>query len=238
MRFVLVHGSWQDGRCWDATIAELTAQGHHALALTLPGNGDRQNPAVTMAETAAAVVELIEGEDLRDVVLVGHSFGGAVVQLAALQVAERLARLVFYNAYVLDDGDAVFSHVPASVAPAFQALADPDGTLTLPWAFFRDHLMNDADTATAKAAYAMTSPEPLGRSAEPLELAGFAELAVPRSYVHATGDNVFPAREFSWHPGMSQRLGDFRLVSIPGGHELMFSDPRALADALVLAGSE
>jgi hypothetical protein len=56
--------------------------------------------------------------------------------------------------------------------------------------------------------------------------------------VYAYGDNVFPAAEFSWHPGMSQRLGDFRLVVIPGGHELMFSDPKALARGLVTAGQD
>ena len=238
MRFVLVHGSWHDERCWKAVRGHLEAEGHEVHTLTLPGNGDRAKPSVTMAETAGAVADLIEGQDLRDVVLVGHSFGGAVVQLAALRVPARLKRLVFYNAYVIENGRSVFSYVPASMAGAFQALASPDGTLTLPFAFFRDHLMNDADLATARAAYALTSPEPLARSSEPLDLAGFAQLPVPRSYLYAYGDNVFPAAEFSWHPGMSQRLGDFRLVVIPGGHELMFSDPKALGRGLVTAGQD
>lgn len=238
MRFVLVHGSWQDERCWSRTGAELERLGHEAHTLTLPGNGHRADPAVTMAATAAAVSDLVEGRDLSEVVLVGHSFGGAVVQLAAPRIADRLARLVFYNAYVVADGTSVFSHVPASAAAAFGSLAAPDGTLTLPWEYFREHLMNDADAETAKRAYALTSPEPLARSAETLDLSGFAALTVPRSYLYAYGDNVFPAAEFSWHPGMSARLGDFRLVVVPGGHELMFSDPVALARALVDAGRE
>jgi pimeloyl-ACP methyl ester carboxylesterase len=236
MQFVLVHGSWQDGRCWDATVSELRAAGHDAFAPTLPGNGDQANPAVTMAETAAAVVEVLTSNDLREVVLVGHSFGGAVAQLVAQQVPDRLSRVVFYNAYVIADGEAVFSYVPESVAGAFTALASPDGTLTLPYSYFREHLMNDADATTAEWAYTLTSPEPLGRSAEKLDLAAFYSLAVPMSYLHAYDDNVFPASDFSWHPGMSQRLPDFRLVTIPGGHELMFSDPVSLADGLVKAG--
>lgn len=236
MRFVLIHGSWQDGRCWDATVEALAASGHEALAPTLPGNGHLANPAVTMAETAEAVVDLLVREDLSDVVLVGHSFGGAVAQLVAQSAPERLSRIVFYNAYVIADGEAVFSYVPESVAGAFTALASPDGTLTLPYPYFREHLMNDADSATAEWAYTLTSPEPLGRSAENLELGGFFGLTVPMSYLYAYDDNVFPASEFSWHPGMSQRLPDFRLVTIPGGHELMFSDPSSLAEGLVKAG--
>lgn len=238
MRLVLVHGSWQDERCWTEVRARLEAEGHEVHTLTLPGNGERQDPSVTMATTAQAVVDLIVERDLTEVVLVGHSFGGAVVQLVALQVPDRLARLVFYNAYVVADGASVFSYVPESVAGAFTALASDDGTLTLPFGFFRDHLMNDSDLETARAAFELTSPEPLARSAEPLDLTGFAELPVPRSYISAYGDNVFPAAEFSWHPGMSSRLGDFRLVVIPGGHELMFSDPAALAAAIVTAGAE
>lgn len=238
MRYVLVHGSWHDERCWTEVRSQLESAGHEVHTLTLPGNGDRQDPGVSMSATAAAVVDLIVERDLTDVVLVGHSFGGAIVQLVALQVADRLARLVFYNAYVVADGAAVFSYVPESVAGAFTALASPDGTLSLPFGFFRDHLMNDSDLETAQAAFALTSPEPLARSGEPLDLAGFDDLAVARSYVYAYGDNVFPAPEFSWHPGMSQRLGDFRLVVVPGGHELMFSDPAALARALVTAGAE
>ena len=238
MRFVLVHGSWHDERCWSAVRGHLESEGHEVHTLTLPGNGEKAKPSITMAETAGAVVDLIKGRGLRDVVLVGHSFGGSVVQFAAPRVAERLERLVFYNAYIIENGRSVFSYVPASVAGAFQSLASPDGTLTLPFEFFRDHLMNDADLATARSAYALTSPEPLARSAETLDLTGFYALKVPRSYLYAYGDNVFPAAEFSWHPGMSQRLGDFRLVVIPGGHELMFSDPKALARGLVTAGQD
>lgn len=238
MRFVLVHGSWQDERCWNAVRTSLEAEGHEVHTLTLPGNGEKANPSVTMNETAQAVADLVKGRDLREVVLVGHSFGGAVVQLAALRVPDRLKRLVFYNAYVIANGRSVFSYVPESMAGAFQALASPDGTLTLPFTFFRDHFMNDADHATATAAYALTSPEPLARSTEPLDLTGFEQLPVPRSYLYAFGDNVFPAAEFSWHPGMSQRLGDFRLVVIPGGHELMFSDPKALSRGLIAAGQD
>lgn len=240
MRFVLVHGSWHDGGCWDGVRQHLEAAGHEVHAPTLPGNGADADRAVTMTQVVDAVVELLEAADLRDVVLVGHSFGGAVVQQVALRVPQRLRRLVFHNAYVVRDGGAVFDDVPASVAPAFQALAEAagDGTVSLPFDFFRDAFCNDADLATAQAAHARMTPEPLARSTEPLPLAGFVELPVPRSYLHAVDDNVFPAQEFSWHPGMSSRLGTFRLVQMHGSHEVLFTDPDGLAGKLVEAGRD
>jgi hypothetical protein len=79
-------------------------------------------------------------------------------------VAERLKRLVFYNAHVIENVRSVFSYVPASMAGTFQALASPDGTRTLPVEFFRDHLMNNADLAMSRAANALMSPEPLARA--------------------------------------------------------------------------
>lgn len=237
MRFVLVHGSWQDGRCWDQVVTALQAEGHEASALTLPGNGDLADPSTTMAAAAAAVAEHVRSLDASDVILVGHSFGGAVVQLAAQAVGEHLRRVVFYNAYIIEDGSSVFSYVPPAAAAAFGSLAAPDGTLSLPYGWARDHLFNDATADVARAAFDQFCPEPLGRSGEELDLARFVESAIPASYIHATGDNVFGDAAF-WHPGQSSHLADFRLISIPGGHELMYSDPSALARALVLAGDD
>lgn len=238
LEFVLVHGSWHVGSCWDAVAAHLRADGHRVTAPTLPGNGPGADATVSFAETCKAVIDTIEQQNLRDVVLVGHSFGGAVVQKVALAIPDRLARVVFHNAYVLRDGDTVFDHVPASMAAAFTALAEAagDGTVMLPFEVFRDGFINDADLTTAEAAFAQLSPEPLARSSEPIDLAGWAELPVPRSVLHATDDNVFPAAEFSWHPGLSQHVGAFRLVQVPGSHELLFSDPASAARGLVAAG--
>jgi pimeloyl-ACP methyl ester carboxylesterase len=238
MRFVLVHGSWHDGSCWDGVAGHLREAGHEVHAPTLPGNGADAKRDVTLDQTCAAVADLIVAEDLREVVLVGHSFGGLVVQKVALAVPDRLRRLVFHNAYVVEHGRSLFDHVPPSAAAAFGELADPDGTLSLPFAFFRDALTNDADLATAQAAFARMTPEPLARAAEPVDLTGFAELPVPRSYLYAVDDNVFPATEFSWHPGQSQRLGAFRLVQMPGGHEVLFTNPGGLAAKLVEAGRD
>ena len=239
MQFVLIHGSWHDGSSWDGVRERLEADGHAVWAPTLPGNGDDLRADVTLDETLTAVVDGLVERDLTDVVLVGHSFGGVVVQKVAEAAPERLRRLVFHNAYVLDDGQTVFDHIPAPSAEAFQALAEAagDGTVSLPFEVFRDGFINDADLDTARAAFAKLGPEPLARAAEPVKLPTFATVPVPRSVLFATEDNVFPA-PFSWHPGQSSRLGPSRLVQMHGSHEVLFSNPAGLAAKLVEAGRD
>ena len=181
MQFVLIHGSWHDGSSWDGVRERLEADGHAVWAPTLPGNGDDLRADVTLDETVAAVVDGLAERDLTDVVLVGHSFGGVVVQKVAEAVPERLRRLVFHNAYVLADGQTVFDHIPAPSAEAFQALAEAagDGTVSLPFEVFRDGFINDADLATARAAFATLGPEPLARAAEPVKLPDLRHRARP-----------------------------------------------------------
>lgn len=240
MDFVLIHGSWHDGTCWDGVAGHLQASGHTVLAPTLPGSGDAVRPEVTMDETVDAVVAAIAEADLSDAVLVGHSFGGVVVQKVAEVVPQRLRRLVFHNAYVLADGETVFDHIPEESAAAFQALAEAagDGTVPLPFEVFHAGFMNDVSEESARAVHRKLSPEPLARAAEPVRLQTFGDLGLPTSYLYATDDAVFPP-PFSWHPGQSQRLGpDARIVTMAGSHEVLFSDPGALAEKLIEAAAD
>ncbi len=101
--FVLLHGSWHGGWAWEPTAWCLRELGHDAYAPTYPGHlrRARRGPASATRTTCAAVVDFIEGRDLRDVVLVGHSFGGSVVSRVSQEIPERLTRLVFHTAFVV-----------------------------------------------------------------------------------------------------------------------------------------
>src|SRR5262252_1119938 len=99
--FVLVHGSWHGGWAWNDVIRELTATGHRAYAPTLPGHGpgaDRKG--ITHQDCVDAVVAEIERRSLERVILVGHSFGGSVIQRVANTIPERIKWLVFLDALV------------------------------------------------------------------------------------------------------------------------------------------
>jgi pimeloyl-ACP methyl ester carboxylesterase len=113
--FVLVHGAFHGGWCWRDVTAELRAAGHEVFAPTLTGLGERSHlasPAVDLSMHIRDVANLIEWEDLREVVLVGHSYGGMVITGVADRLADRLAALVYLDALVPQDRQCVLDLQP------------------------------------------------------------------------------------------------------------------------------
>ena len=96
--FVLLHGSWHGGWAWEPTAWCLRELGHTVYAPTYPGHWPGVNRAgITHDDYVRAVTDFIEQRDLRDVVLVGHSFGGSVVSRVSQEIPGRLKRLVFHR---------------------------------------------------------------------------------------------------------------------------------------------
>jgi pimeloyl-ACP methyl ester carboxylesterase len=105
--FVIVHGGWGGAWEWRAFAPLLQQAGHEVLRTTLTGLGERvhlASPEISLGTHVRDVVNALFYEDLRDVILVGHSYGGAVVTGAAERVPERLAHLVYVDAFVPEDG--------------------------------------------------------------------------------------------------------------------------------------
>ena len=117
--FVLVHGNWHGGWCWVLVADGLRAMGHRVLAPTQTGLGERRHlfsPALTLDTYVADIVNVIEAEELREVVLVGHSFAGLVVSGVADRMADRLRRLVFLDAVILQGGQCLLDGLPPDAA--------------------------------------------------------------------------------------------------------------------------
>src|SRR5262245_33560892 len=105
--FVLIHGSWHGGWAWQAVIDSRLKKAHQAHAPTLPGHGPGvMRAGSTHQDCVLSTVTWIDQLELEDVILVGHSFGGTVVQKVAEQLPSRIARTVFLDALVLDDANA------------------------------------------------------------------------------------------------------------------------------------
>jgi pimeloyl-ACP methyl ester carboxylesterase len=218
----------------------LEQQGHTAFGPTVAGHGNGVSKQVSHAESTRSIVDFIVGYDLTDIVLVGHSYGGTIISKAAEVISDRIRRLVFWNAFVLNDGESVADAAPPHYRALFQQLAaaSPDNTVMLPFQIWREAFINDADLDLARWSYEQLSPEPYRPLVEPLDLRKFYTLDTPRSYLNATDDMSIPQGEWGFHPRMSNRLGLYRLVQMPGSHELLFSDPNRLADKLIEAGRD
>ena len=141
---------------------------------------------------------------------------------------------------MLNDGERVIDTVPPHFRELFEELAaaSSDNTVLMPFPIWRESFMNDADLGLARGSYETLSPQPYQQIIEPLDLKKFYTLDIPRSYLFGTEDIALPPGEWGWHPRMTSRLGLYRLVRMPGGHELLFTNPEGLADKIIEAGRD
>jgi pimeloyl-ACP methyl ester carboxylesterase len=237
--FVLLHGSWHGGWAWEPAAWCLREHGHRVYTPTYPGHrpGETRD-GIRHDDYVAAVTSFIERMDLRDVVLAGHSFGGSVVSRVSQAIPARLKRLVFHTAFVLEDQESVIDNMPAGQRALFsvEAKSSPDGTVVCPWEVFRDDFMQDAAELDARSVWERLVPQPFEPWAERLDLKEFHRTSLPKSYIAVRDDRALPTG--AWHPGMSSRLGAFKVVEVGGSHEMMFTRPAELARALIEASGD
>ena len=108
--FVLVHGAWHGGWCYRHTAAALRKVGHEVFTPTHTGVGERAHKAdenVTLETHIRDVAGCIEAEEISDIILVGHSYGGMVITGVADRMADRIKALVYLDAFVPDDGESL-----------------------------------------------------------------------------------------------------------------------------------
>lgn len=181
--FVIVHGAWSGGWSWIKVRRLLEAQGHEVFTPTLTGLGERAHlagPDVDLETHVRDVLGVLEFEGLRDVVLVGHSYGGMVVTGVADRAAERLRCVIYLDAMVPKDGQALLDLVaPADREQRLAAAAASEGGWRLP--------PNPPAADVSEADLAWTTPrrlpQPLRTFAQPLRLE--ADLGnLPRHYIY------------------------------------------------------
>ena len=236
--FVMIHGSWHGGWAWQQVVRHLSKKGHCAEAPTLPGHGPgAKRVGITHRDCVQAVVTYIQQHSLENIVLVGHSFGGSVVQKVVEEIPRRIERTVFLDALIVEDGHCVFDELPADYVTTFNQLAraSSDDTMLIPWQIWRDNFIQDALEPVARCLWEQLSPEPNQVNLDKLSLKRFYSLAIPKSFIHCRQDKALPPGYF--HPRMSSRLGAFELIEMDGGHEVMFTRPEELANKIVEASS-
>lgn len=226
--FLLVHGSWHGPWCWDALVAALAERGHDAATVALPSCGTDPAALGGFADDAAAVAEAAASIG-GDVVVVGHSYGGAAISEAGY--GPNVRRLVYVGAFMPDAGRSSVSYLPPGPLAPYIGLRD-DGTMEVPAgqaipSFYHDCAPDVA--AAAEARLCLQSQAVLGPDSTRA-----AWRDIPSTYVVTTDDRALPAdfqrmfaaqasetRDFaSSHSPFLSRPGDFAdlLVEIAGGN--------------------
>jgi len=223
---VLVHGGWTGGWCWQYVRRRLAAAGHDVFTPTLTGLGERVHlarPEVDLALHVQDVVNVLEAEDLRDVILAGHSYGGMVITGVAEQVPHRLAHLVYLDAFVPHDGESLLDVLqpPARQMTEAALRRSPDG--------WRVRWPGSTNSGPWPALAPRSSPQPWQTFVQPLAVTNPSAARVPRTYVRCTADKVpgaFDALtlDISWERAKG---GGWRLREIDAPHNAVREEPGA-----------
>ena len=232
---VLVHGGWHGAWCWDRVVPLLTAAGHTVATPTLAGLGDRAaelHPGIDLETHVAEVTASIDPDGPRDVVLIGHSYGGMVIAAVAARRARRIAGLVYLDAFVPEDGQACFDLAPPGIAAGVREQARlygegwrvPPPTPQAMGIVAEDEARWLAERMTPQSIATVEQPVRFGADAPDLEL-------VPRMFIHCIPDLTFlPFAD------RAQSTPGWTLHELATGHDAMLIVPDDLARLLLAAG--
>ena len=229
--FLLLHGAFHVGDAWKGVIAALSKAGHEASAIAFPGHGkSADRGGVTFEDYEWALVSALNRQE-KPVILVGHSAAGVVMQSAAPKAADKVAALVVHNAFLLADGKSMIEAVPPKIAKAFRAAAaaSPDNSLPVNEGFIRNVLMAGESRKITDFVLSQLVPQPFGYYTHKIATGPFDAMGKPRYLLLATGDKSLP--QAAWR-GMARALGKHKVIEIPGGHEVLYTNPDAVARGL------
>jgi pimeloyl-ACP methyl ester carboxylesterase len=228
--FVLIHGAFHGGWCWEPVTDLLRAAGHVALAPDLPGMAGDPTPVeqVTLASTADFVADLVRAQS-QPVVLAGHSMGGVVISEVAERVPERLAGLVYVTGIMLPSGVSLVDSAPelghvkvAQSADGVEMMVDLE---LAPQLFY-----NTTDEALAGQAVARLTRQPMAPATVPLNLSDERFGRTPRAYVECAQDNALPLAS---QRKLQQTLPCDPVITLDTDHSPFLCAPKQLADGLI-----
>jgi len=220
MDYLLVHGAWHGAWVWDQVGAHLRAQGHRVHVVELASHGAVGTPIGGLYDDAD-IVRTALTEIGCPVVVVGHSYGGAVITEAVTDAAE-VRQLVYLAAFMPEPGQSILDVIGGK--PPLWWMPSPNGrtvTVDRPKALF----YNDCDDATADAAVARLQPQSLASLVQPTSVAAWRE--IPSTYIVCLKDGA-------GSPEVQRAIGSRarRLLEIDSGHTPQLSKPGVLAEVL------
>jgi pimeloyl-ACP methyl ester carboxylesterase len=232
--FLVCHGAWSAGWAWKKMHPLMTAAGHRLVTPSYTGLGERAhlaNPSIDLETHIQDILNVIKYEDLRDIVLIGHSYGGMIATGVADRARDRIKQLIYLDAFVPQQGECLLDFLSGFERQRMLQLAKSgDGWRVPP---------NPTPPDTPPADVEWLTPRrvnmPIRCFESPLKLHG-GELTLPRSYIYAT--RAAPADAFGPFAARARSDSNWRYQEIDASHSPHVTAPEALMELLekVVAG--
>lgn len=221
--FLVCHGAWGGGWAWKRMHPPMQAAGHRLVTPTYTGLGERQhlaNPSVDLDTHIQDVLNVIKYEDLRDVVLIGHSYGGMVATGVADRARDRIAQLIYLDAFVPEDGQSLHDLNEPGRQRDLELAKAGDGWRIPP-------MPTPPDTAPADLEWLAErrAAMPIKCMEMKLKLQG-GKLSLPRSYIYAT--RISPADTFGRFARRTRSEAGWRYYEIDASHSPAVTAPETL----------
>lgn len=229
--FVLVHGAFHGGWCWKRVTSLLEAAGHRVFAPTQTGLGERVHllqQGLNLDTFINDIANVLLWEDLTDVTLVGHSFGGIIATGVADRMRRRIRNLIYLDSLILRDGESAFDSIAPEIVEERRAAAmKTSGGLTMvvppPSAFG----ITDPQDAAWLSRYC--TPHPMATYEDRMVLSAEPGNGLPATYVAVTPhyEPTTASREYA------RSRSDWTYREVPGAHDMMVNDPTGVVGILL-----
>ncbi|HEU4342743.1 MAG TPA: alpha/beta hydrolase family protein [Candidatus Binatia bacterium] len=230
--YVLVHGAWHGGWYWRRVSDLLGSAGHRVFAPSLTGLGDRRHLLsrdINLHTHIEDIIQLIEAEELHDVILVGHSYGGIVITGVAAKIPQGLKQLVYLDAVLVEDGESWSSvHSAEIVAARRKAAQESSGGVSLPPPKALD--LGVIDIGDQAWVDRRMTPHPFVTYEQKMRWGGPIGNGLPKVYIDCT-EPASPALA----PMKTRYRGkaDWPFIEIKTGHDAAVTAPKELTDILL-----
>jgi pimeloyl-ACP methyl ester carboxylesterase len=238
--FVLVHPAWFGGWCWKKLVPLLAEHGHSVHTPTLTGLGERSHlahPGIVLQTYVDDVVNVLTYEALRGVILVGTSSSGAVITGVADRVPDRISQLIYVDAFVPGDGEALLDLIPPQRRPAMETLVQTEGFGWLlprlaaqPWEQLAREAGQVTDEADLTWMLPRLRPTPFGFFTSPVRLVNATAEQLPSSYVRCRN---WANPSFDRYAEIADQDPRWRLYQLDSGHLPYITSPHQLAPILL-----
>ena len=233
--YVLVHGAYGGGWIWRDVAAGLRRLGHEVRTPTQTGLGERSHlmsRQITVETHIEDVANVIETDELRDIILVGHSYGGVAVTGVADRLTDRIRHIVYLDALIPENGEKVFDILPAGMADGRRQVArEQGGGVALPVPGPEGFPI----PASPNKDWFMRRlrPHPIGTYESPMRLSKPAGAGLPVTYVAYTRPalaSIEPSRQ------RAKAKQGWRYIDLPVPHDVEIPDPQRVVDLLAGIG--